>query len=118
MPPVGQKRLLTVKSSPKRKRRLQRTRQSYEWRFGMWPTALMFGFILLIITTPAVFFFDFFAGSATRGFGVTPSQGVGGTGMFYLYAMSYFSSLLVIIPVCLIKRFGIATAVFLPYVVI
>ena len=38
--------------------------------------------------------------------------------MFYLYAISYFSSLLVIIPVCLTKRFGIATAVFLPYVVI
>jgi hypothetical protein len=87
------------------------------WRFRAWSTTLFFGFILLIITTPAVFFFDFFAGSATCGFGVPPSSGVGGTGMFYLYAISYFSSLLVILPLLLTKCFGTATAVFLPYVI-
>ena len=38
--------------------------------------------------------------------------------MFYLYMMSYFSSLLVILPLLLTKRFGTALAVFLPYVVI
>lgn len=92
--------------------------QLRKWRFNTWSTILLFGFLLLIITTPAVFFFDFFAGSATRGFGVPPYAGVGGTGMFYLYMMSYFSSLLVILPLMLTKRFGTATAIFLPYVII
>ena len=38
--------------------------------------------------------------------------------MFYLYAISYFSSLLVILPLLLTKRFGTASAIFLPYVII
>jgi hypothetical protein len=90
----------------------------FKWNLRMWPTALIFGFLLIAVTTPAVFFFDFFAGSATRGFGVAPFSGIGGTGMFYLYAMSYFASLLVLLPLHLTGRFGTAAAVYLPYVVI
>ncbi|MBI4303267.1 MAG: hypothetical protein HY665_02875 [Chloroflexi bacterium] len=97
---------------------MKMTETHLRWRLKPWQTILLFGFVLLIVTTPAVFFFDFFAGSATRGFGVPPSSGVGGTGMFYLYAISYFSSLLVILPLLLTKRFGSATAIFLPYVII
>jgi len=92
--------------------------ETSRWRLKSWQTALLFGFALFIITGPAVFFFDYLAGSATRGFGVSPSSGYQGIGMFYLYMISYFSSLIVILPSLLTKRFGTATAVFLPYVII
>jgi hypothetical protein len=84
----------------------------------VWQTTLLFGFGLFIITGPSVFFFDYLAGAATLGFGVSPSSGFQGIGMFYLYMVSYFSSLAVILPALLTGRFGTATAVFLPYVVI
>jgi hypothetical protein len=92
--------------------------KSRRWRLKAWQITLLFGFALFIVTGPAVFFFDYLAGSATRGFGVSPSSGYQGIGMFYLYMISYFSSLIVILPALLTRRFGTATAVFLPYVVI
>jgi len=88
------------------------------WRLKGWQTTLVFGFALFIITGPSVFFFDYLAGSATLGFGVSPSSGFHGIGMFYLYMVSYFSSLIVILPALLTRRFGTATAVFLPYVIV
>jgi hypothetical protein len=91
---------------------------SRRWRLKAWQTILLFGFALFVITGPAVFFFDYLAGSATRGFGVSPASGFQGIGMFYIYMISYFSSLIVILPALLTKRFGTATAVFLPYVII
>ena len=71
------------------------------WRLKAWQTTLIFGFGLFIITGPSVFFFDYLAGSATLGFGVSPSSGFNGIGMFYLYMVSYFSSLIVILPALL-----------------
>ena len=91
---------------------------SQKWHLKAWQTILLFGFVLLVITGPSVFFFDYLAGSATLGFGVSPSSGFHGIGMFYLYMISYFSSLIVILPALLTRRFGTATAVFLPYVII
>jgi len=88
------------------------------WHFKAWQTILLFGFGLFIITGPSVFFFDYLAGSATLGFGVSPASGFHGIGMFYIYMISYFSSLIVILPALLTKRFGTSTAVFLPYVII
>jgi len=88
------------------------------WRLKAWQTTMIFGFALLIITGPSVFFFDYLAGSATLGFGVSPSSGFHGIGMFYLYVVSYFSALIVILPALLTRRFGTATTVFLPYVII
>ena len=87
-------------------------------RLKAWQTTLLFGFALFIITGPSVFFFDYLAGSATLGFGLSPSLGFHGIGMFYLYMVSYFSSLIVILPSILTRRFGTATAVFLPYVIV
>jgi hypothetical protein len=66
----------------------------------------------------ATFFFDFFAGSATTGFGRPPSHGVGGTGMFFMYASAYLPALLTLLPVLLVPRFGVATLVYVPLVVI
>jgi hypothetical protein len=91
---------------------------SRRWRLKAWQTTLLFGFALFIITGPSVFFFDYLAGSATLGLGVSPSSGFHGIGMFYLYMVSYFSSLIVILPALLTRRFGTATAVFLPYVIV
>ena len=88
------------------------------WRLKTWQTTLAFGFALFIITGPSVFFFDYLAGSATLGFGVSPSSGFHGIGMFYIYIVSFFSSLIVILPALLTRRFGTATAVFLPYVIV
>lgn len=88
------------------------------WHLKAWQTTLAFGFALFIITGPAVFFFDYLAGSATLGFGVSPSSGFHGIGMFYIYMVSFFSSLIVILPALLTRRFGTSTAVFLPYVII
>jgi len=89
-----------------------------KWRLKAWQTTLVFGFALFVVTGPSVFFFDYLAGSATLGFGVSPSSGFSGIGMFYLYMVSFFSSLIVILPALLTGRFGTATAVFLPYVII
>jgi hypothetical protein len=89
-----------------------------KWRLKAWQTTLVFGLALFVITGPSVFFFDYLAGSATLGFGAAPSSGFHGIGMFYLYMVSYFASLIVILPALLTGRFGTATAVFLPYVII
>lgn len=89
-----------------------------QWKLGTLSTVLLFSLLLNVVNALGVFFFDYFAGSATRGFGMIPSNGVIGTGMFYLYVVSHFVSFLVILPVLLKRRFGIATAVFLPLVII
>lgn len=62
------------------------------------------------------YFFDFFAGTATEGFGVMGE--VYGTGMFFIYMIGYFVSIIIILPVLIIKRFGIGILIYLPYAVI
>jgi hypothetical protein len=62
------------------------------------------------------FTFDFYAGAATAGFGVMGE--VGGIGMFFVYVMSYFIALVVVLPILLIRRFGVGLLVFLPYALI
>ena len=66
----------------------------------------------------ATFFFDFFAGSATTGFGRPPSHGVVGTGMFFVYASGFLPALLTMLPVLVVPRFGVATLVWVPLVVV
>ena len=39
-------------------------------------------------------------------------------GSFYVYIVSYFNALVVILPILLIRRFGVGTAVYLPYAVV
>jgi hypothetical protein len=77
---------------------------------------MLFGILQSAITAIGVYFFDFFAGSATAGFGI---QGkVPGTGMFFVYMLGYFNALVVILPILLIKRFGVGAMVYLPYAVV
>lgn len=85
---------------------------------GFWPTVLLYDFLLIVLTTLATFFFDFFAGTATLGFGVQPHGEVRGTGMFYLYMSGYFTALIVVLPMLRLGRFWTATAIYLPFVIL
>ena len=96
---------------------MSKTPQSHLiWRLKSWQTILLFGILLCAIVALGTFFFDFFAGSATMGFGVMGE--VRGTGMFFVYMIGYFNALVVILPILLIRRFGVGTAVYLPYAVV
>ena len=86
------------------------------WRLKPWQTILLFGILLCFIHAFSSFTFDFFAGAATAGFGVWGE--VGGVGMFYIYVLSYFLVLVVILPVLIIRRFGVGIAVYLPCAII
>jgi hypothetical protein len=85
-------------------------------RLRPWQTILLFGFLLCSIYAFGSFTFDFYAGTATAGFGVMGE--VGGIGMFFIYVMGYFIALVVILPILLLKRFGVGVAVYLPYAII
>lgn len=54
--------------------------------------------------------------SALTGFGVFFDL-LTGIGMFFIYAMAYFNALVVVLPILLIRRFGVGTAVYLPWAV-
>lgn len=85
-------------------------------RLRPWQTILLFGFLLCGIYAFGSFTFDFYAGAATAKFGVRGE--VGGIGMFFIYVMGYFIALVVVLPILLVKRFGVGVAVYLPYAVI
>jgi len=86
------------------------------WKLKNWHTVLLFSFILMIFYALGTYFFDFFAGTATKGFGIMGE--VYGTGMFFIYMIGYFVSIIIILPILIIKRFGIGTAIYLPYAII
>ncbi len=81
-----------------------------------WAVILVAGLFLCAVNAVGTFFFDFFAGTATRGFGVVGE--VRGTGMFFVYMIGYFNALAVVLPILLLRRFGVGAAVYLPYAVI
>jgi hypothetical protein len=85
-------------------------------RLKPWQTILLCGFLLCGIYALGSFTFDFYAGAATAGFGVMGE--VGGVGMFFIYIMGYFIALVVVLPMLLVKRFGVGVAVYLPYAII
>lgn len=89
---------------------------SLRWRLKAWQTIVLFGLLQTALIGVTTFFFDYLAGAATLGFAVWPT--VGGTGLFYVYMIGFFSALFVILPVLLIKRFGVGTAIYLPYALI
>lgn len=85
-------------------------------RLKPWQMILLFGFLLCGIYAFGSFTFDFYAGAATAGFGVMGE--VGGIGMFFIYVMGYFIAVVVVLPILLLKRFGVGVAVYLPYAII
>jgi hypothetical protein len=87
------------------------------WRLKRWQTILLFGFLLLIVYGAATYFFDYYSGSTTLGFGKMGSVFLG-IGMFFIYMIGYFLSIVVILPILIHKSFGIGTLIFIPYVII
>ena len=65
----------------------------FKWQLKPWQTILLFSILLFVIIGLGTFFFDFFAGSATVGFGIQPTGEVKGTSMFFLYMIGYFTAL-------------------------
>ncbi len=84
-------------------------------RLKSWQIVLVFGLLLSAIYGFGSFTFDFYAGSATAGFGVMGD--ISGIGMYFTYILAYFIALVVVLPILLIRRFGVGTAVYLPYAV-
>ena len=91
-------------------------KNQFNWRLNRWQTILVFGFLLMIIYALGTYFFDFFAGSATAGFGKMGQ--VWGTGMFFIYMIGYFLAIIIILPILIFKSFGIGTLIFLPYAIV
>ena len=66
-------------------------------RWKSWQILLLFAFLQCALTGLGVYFFDYFAGSATAGF--ARMGPVGGTGMFFIYMLGFLNALVVLIPV-------------------
>jgi uncharacterized BrkB/YihY/UPF0761 family membrane protein len=86
------------------------------WRLKPWQTILIFGVLQCFIYGIGSFTLDYFAGGATKSFGVWPE--VNGVGFFFLYVLSFYITLVVVLPILVIKRFGVGMAVYLPYAII
>lgn len=84
-------------------------------RLKAWQIILIFGILQVLIYGIGSFTLDYFAGGATQGFGIWPD--VGGTGFFFLYVLSFFIILVTVLPILMIKRFGVGLAVYLPYAI-
>src|SRR4030042_999829 len=80
-----------------------------------WQIIVIFNLILCCIYGFGSFTFDYYAGAATAGFGVMGE--VGGVGMYFTYIMAYFIALVVVLPILVIKRFGVGVAVYTLYAV-
>ncbi len=83
------------------------------WRLRSWQIILIFGILLWVIYGIGSFTLDFFAGAATAEFGQWGN--VGGVGLFFVYILSFYIALVVVLPILVVRRFGVGVAVFLPY---
>ncbi len=57
------------------------------------------------------------AQAALTGFG-TFFDVLTGVGMFFVYAVSYFNALVVVLPILRLRRFGVGAAVYLPWAIV
>jgi hypothetical protein len=79
---------------------------------------LRFSFLLQIVFVMCIYFWDYYAGQATAGFGVESDRYMG-IGMFYIYVMAFFLSLIVLSAIFKANKvFGIGFMVFIPYAII
>jgi hypothetical protein len=80
--------------------------------------AITFSFVLQIVFILCIFFWDYYAGQATSGFGIEGEK-YAGIGMFYIYMVSLFLSLIVISAIYKAdQHFGMGVLVFVPYAII
>jgi hypothetical protein len=77
-----------------------------------------FSLLLLLVFFLCIFFWDYYAGQATSGFGVEGDRYMG-IGMFYIYMTSLFLSLIILSAIYKTNEtFGVGFLVFIPYAVI
>ncbi|MFX1248292.1 MAG: hypothetical protein ACFFBQ_12980 [Promethearchaeota archaeon] len=80
--------------------------------------AITFSLILQVVFFLCIFFWDYYAGQATLGFGIEGETYMG-IGMFYIYVISLLLSLIVISAIYKTNQtFGMGVLVFIPYTVI
>ncbi len=78
-------------------------------------STIIFSFILQIVFVLCIFFWDYYAGQATLGFG-RKGETYMGIGMFFIYMISLFLSLIVISAIYKAEQnFGMGVLVFVPY---
>jgi len=86
------------------------------WPLRPWQTVLLFGVLVCALYGFGSFTFDLFAGSATPPAGSLDE--VKGVGMYLTYVESFFLALVVVLPIRLVRRFGVGAMVYLPYAVL
>lgn len=79
-------------------------------RWKPWQILALFAFLQCSLTGLGVYFFDYFAGSATVGFARLGP--VGGTGMFFIYMLGFLNTLVVLIPVLRLGFIGAGVLVY------
>jgi hypothetical protein len=84
-------------------------------RLKPWQTILLFGMLLWLNYGIDSSTFDYFAGGETSTFGVWPE--VGGVGIFFVYILSFYITLVMVLPILLLQRFGVGMLVYLPYAI-
>ncbi len=82
-------------------------------KFKIW---LISSTIFMLFLTVSIFFWDFYSGRDTQGFGVL--EPYFGMGMFYVYTISYFTSLIIIHAIVRTNQFGMGFYIWLPYAII
>lgn len=70
------------------------------WRFNIWQTVLIFGILHFVAMTIGAILVEPYSGSC----------------MFIL--MGYFNAIVVILPILLLRRFGVGLGVYLPYAIV
>jgi hypothetical protein len=85
-------------------------------RWKPWQVLVLFAGLQCCVTALGVYFFDYFAGSATIGFGRMGA--VYGTGMFFIYMLGTLNTLLVLIPVFRLPIFGAGALVYLGWALV
>ncbi len=86
------------------------------WPLKPWQTVLLFGLFVCVLYGLGSFTFDLFAGGDTP-----PPASLGevrGVGLYFIYVEGFFLALVVILPIRLLKRFGVGAMVYLPYAVL
>lgn len=71
--------------------------------------------LFMLLFNFSIFFWDFYAGTETQGFGVL--EPYNGIGMFYVYVISFLSSLIVILGILRSNQFGMGLLIWAPYAV-
>jgi hypothetical protein len=75
-----------------------------------------YSFLLMLSLNINIFFWDFFSGSDTRGFGVIDPYF--GLPMFYVYMIGFFNSFIVVLAILKYPKFGMGSYIWIPYAVI